>query len=59
MEEVKKLISMAGLSNRTNYKVAPYVVEIEVQPKIKLEKYDRDIQCEIIDSKKAERLVRI
>jgi hypothetical protein len=32
------------------------VAEIEIQPKIKLEKYEREIQCDIIDSKKAERL---
>jgi hypothetical protein len=45
-------------SSRFNYKVQSLVVEVEIQPKHKLERYDRDVQCEIIDSKKAERLQR-
>lgn len=48
----------AHTSNRFNYKVQSLVVEVEIQPKHKLERYDRYVQCEIIDSKKAERLQR-
>jgi len=51
--------SAGGIPTRTNYKVASMVVEVEIQPKVKLERYDRDIQCDLIDAKKAERLQRI
>lgn len=48
-----------GLVGRNNYKVQSLVVEIEVQPKHKLEKYDRDVQCEIIDAQSAAKIQRV
>ena len=35
--------SAVSMPSRSNYKVASMVVEIEIQPKIKLERYDREI----------------
>ncbi len=35
--------SAGGIPTRSNYKVASMVVEVEIQPKIKLERYDREI----------------
>jgi len=44
MPTTKEVTSSAGsMPSRSNYKVASMVVEIEIQPKIKLERYDRDI----------------
>jgi hypothetical protein len=47
------------IQNKGAYKVASMVCEIEIIPKIKAECYEREIQCEIIDAKKAERILRI
>ena len=60
MPPAHEMSSSAGsMPSRSNYKVASMVVEIEIQPKIKLERSDREIQCDIIDAKKAERLSKI
>lgn len=59
MAPAQEMRSSSGIPTRTNYKVASMVVEIEIQPKVKLERYDRDIQCDLIDPKKADRLQRI
>jgi hypothetical protein len=45
--------SKKTIINTGNYKIASMVVEIEVPPKHRLEKYDREVQCEIIEANPA------